>query len=244
MIENGICGWIGLGAQSQQHQLTSVRIQRAVADRRAERYSLRPWGEAFAYGPGTDRWFVQDHEITVVIKGRPRWREGTPMPSGGASGDAAAVVESYKRHGRGFLSQMLGRFALVLIDTSTPLVLVAVDRMGIERLCFARTDDTLIWGSNAETVARIASEAQRLDHQALFDYRYREVVPSPETIFSGVEKRLPGDCASFDGRDLRREFYWRLHYQRRVAAPLPDLEARFRALLKESVDRDADRDDV
>jgi asparagine synthase (glutamine-hydrolysing) len=116
--------------------------------------------------------------------------------------------------------------------------------MGIERLCVAHVDDTLVWGSNAEIVARIARDTPQLDRQALFDYLYREVVPSPETIFSQVGKLLPGECATFDGRALRREFYWRLSYQHRDGLPLAELEARFRTLLREAVGRDADRDDV
>jgi asparagine synthase (glutamine-hydrolysing) len=243
MIENGVCGWIALGAQSHLHQGLSARMQRKVADALPTQHSLLPHGDAFIYGPDTAHSFAQDQGIQVILKGRPRWRERAPeWPA--ASADAIAVAQSYQRHGRGFLSQMLGSFALVLIDPSVPLVLVAVDRMGIERLCFAHTSDTLVWGSSAENVARSATECPQLDRQALFDYVYREVVPSPETIFSGVEKLLPGQCLTFDGRVTRREFYWHLNYQRRATAPLADLEARFRTLLYATVGREADREDV
>jgi asparagine synthase (glutamine-hydrolysing) len=244
MIENGICGWVALSAGSFDHQGTAARIERAVADRSATRHSLPGQGEAFVYGPDPSRSFAQHQGVAVVIKGRPRWRNPSPGQGPDQVADAAAIIERYARQGAAFLEQLLGRFSLILADSRAPLVLLAVDRMGIERLCFAHTNAALAFGTNAQVVARTASDAPRLNRQALFDYLYREVVPSPETVFASVEKLLPGQCVTFDGKSVRRSFYWRLRYRPRESVPLADLEARFHRLLRDAVTREADRDDV
>jgi asparagine synthase (glutamine-hydrolysing) len=240
MTENGICGWVSFSASSGQDPAICRRMLRAATGESATRHDLAGRGEAFTYGPAPDRWFAQHQGVAVVVKGRPRWRERAADDSG----VAAAVLEAYARHGRGFLSQVHGQFALLVIDTHRTEALLAIDRAGIERLCIARVGNALAFGTSAKAVARYMSADVRLNHQAIFDYLYREIVPSPETVFASVEKLMPGECATFDGKALRREFYWRLRYRPRDAASLQELESRFRTLLREAVARDADRDDV
>ena len=194
--------------------------------------------------PVRDGSFARRGPLAAAIKGRPRWRDTLLERVASEQGAAAAVLEAYEQQGRRFLTALRGRFALCVLDARSPSALLAIDRFGIERLCFAHSGDDLVFGTSAEDVARSAAVSPRLNRQAIFDYLYCQVVPSPETIFAGVEKLLPAQCLVFDGKGVNREFYWRLRHPSGGADSLDDLEARLRDLLRAAVLREADRADV
>ena len=60
---------------------------------------------------------------------------------------AAKVLEAYRRSGAAFLSDLRGPFALAIVLPEEKKVLIAIDRMGIERLTWGRQGDTLAVGT-------------------------------------------------------------------------------------------------
>jgi asparagine synthase (glutamine-hydrolysing) len=244
MIENGIGGWVRFNTASESAESATARMLQRVAGQPATRYTTERWGEAFAYGEAGNHSFAEAESVSAIIKGRPRWPDAELRRMAADRNDATALLECYGRYGPGFLDHMRGSFALALVDGRKPWVILAVDRMGIERLCLARTADGLGFGTSAEVVAQCASDSPRLNRQAVFDYLYREIVPSPETIFDGVEKLLPGQCATFDGNTVQRKFYWHMRYRHNKATTLEELEKRFCTLLREAIARETDADGV
>ncbi len=242
MIENGICGWAAFGASPEKLGAASTRMQDLVAHKSAPRHIVERFGEAFDYGPAADRSFAQHQGVAIIIKGNPRWRDDSLKRTATERGHAAAALQAYEREGQGFVTQIYGPFAVVLWDSRKPLVVLALDRIGIERLCYGRVDDGLAFSTSAELVARFAGEAQ-LDNQVLYDFLYFHTVPSPETVFTGVQKLLPGECVAFDGKTLHRQFYWRLRYESN-GARLDDLEARLHEILRETVAREGEGENV
>ena len=111
-------------------------------------------------------------------------------------------------------------------------------------MCFSFRDGRLVFGSTADDVVGHPSVAPRISDQGLYDYLYTHVVPSPRTIYEGVEKLLPGERLLVRGRTAARAPYWRVHYRDSAAAPVPVLEEEFRRLLRNAVVRAADTDDV
>jgi asparagine synthase (glutamine-hydrolysing) len=108
---------------------------------------------------------------------------------------ARRLAQIRQRHAAGHARN----FALVLIDTRQRCALLAIDRTGIERLCFARVGGALVFSTSARAVARHPLTAAAVNPQALYEYLYCHMVPSPDTAFSGVEKLLPAECATFTG---------------------------------------------
>jgi asparagine synthase (glutamine-hydrolysing) len=109
--------------------------------------------------------------------------------------------------------------------------------MGTRPLCYANPGGVLIFGSDAELVAAHPQVGRRLSHQAVFDYLYSHVVPSPRTIYEGVQKLEPGECATFRNGTVERRFYWQLLYRDQTREDLAELEQRFLDLLRQSVHR-------
>jgi asparagine synthase (glutamine-hydrolysing) len=64
-------------------------------------------------------------------------------------------------------------------------------------------------------------------------------VPAPGTIFEGVAKLMPGQCAVVDDGAVRVDYYWRLQYFDRSDEREQALRGEFRGLLRECVGRAA-----
>ena len=120
---------------------------------------------------------------------------------------AAEVLAAYRRQGKGLLESLHGGFALAVIEPARGYALLAIDRMGVHRLAYAEADGGVVFSTSAEAVARHPS-GPRADRQAILDYLFFHMVPSPGTIFAGVRKLPAATLAEYTDGSLRLERYW------------------------------------
>ncbi|HEU4627061.1 MAG TPA: asparagine synthase-related protein [Steroidobacteraceae bacterium] len=157
---------------------------------------------------------VAHHEgrLAIALSGQPALSPSLMREA--HAGAAAAILAGYREAGPRVLESLSGRFALAITDAAEERALLAVDRMGIERVTYAMCDGCLIFGSSAEAVANSPMLRAPLDPQALFDYLLLHMVPAPNTVFRGVAKLRPGTCAILEKGALRIERYWNPQFQR------------------------------
>ena len=182
--------------------------------------------------------------LSVAAEGRFQWLDPQAAGVARTRGSAAALLHLYRGCGEALLEKIRGTFALAIADSANGSGLIAVDRMGIRPLCYANPPGELVFGSTADAVARHPAVGARLSEQALFNYLYCHMVPSPGTVYRGVSKLLPGECVLFRDGVVKRRFYWRLHYRDRTPDSVPQLEERFRTLLREAAARTAGDEDA
>ncbi len=134
-----------------------------------------------------------------------------------------------------WLASVHGDFAIALPQPDGS-VLMAVDRFGTQSLCWTVSEGRLRVAAQATDLAPPGSA---LDPQALFDYVYFHVIPSPRTVFRDVHCLPAGHCAVFKGGKVSVQPYWSPAF-----APEPGdfepLRDEFRALLRKSVQRQFD----
>ena len=172
--------------------------------------------------------------LLAAVEGQVRWRSAELASLAATQGAAAAVAEAYRRKGEHCLQEIAGPFAVVVIDSRSGEALLAIDRLGTRTMCFARTRDRFIFASNAASVVAHPDVDRGLDQQAIFDYLYCHVIPSPRTIYSAVQKLEPGHCVVFRGGRVESRLYWQLPYRDDGSASAAALEARFRDLLEQA----------
>jgi len=153
----------------------------------------------------------------------------------GESLDAAAVAALWRAHGADCLQSIHGPFGLAVIEPGTGRVLMAVDRAGIRPLYFTRSAGALAFSSRLNGIKALPGFVPRLSDQDLYEFLYFHVVPSPGTIYDGVEKLLPAQIVELDPQGRRERFYWEMPYRDRNPAGFDALKAQFRALLPEVV---------
>lgn len=167
--------------------------------------------------------------------------EGTTRDEGGRPvADAAQHWRQVvRRHGPERAAAMAqGDFAVAFtLDDGS--IFMAVDRFAIRTLCFSVHGGALSFATRADTLGKAIGAT--IDPQALYDYLYFHVIPSPRTVFQGVQ-RLPAAHFALwrDGR-LEIRPYWYLSFARGTRrTSLSSLKEEFRGLLARAVKQELD----
>jgi asparagine synthase (glutamine-hydrolysing) len=194
------------------------------------------WALAVRSGPGaTD--LHRAGGLVTAVDGRVDWHSPSLQVLAATKGSATALADAYRDRGAKCLDGMFGAFAIAVIDTASGNGLLAIDRMGIRTMCYAHPPGELAFGSAAGSVAAHPRVGRVLSRQALFNYLFFHVVPSPGTIYQGVQKLLPGECVTFRHGVTERRFYWRMPYSEQRVESFAVLRDRFQKLLRESTQR-------
>jgi len=233
---SGICGWIGSPGEDAQARPIIERMQRALRDADAEAEApppLLPSDCALAVVPGIRPVTLhQGGRLLAAVEGQVRWRSASLAALAVERGAAAALTEAYRQHGSDCLKEMSGPFAVAVVDMERASGLLAIDRMGTRTMCYAPLYGQLVFASSAESVVAHPAVGRDLSRQAIFNYLYCHVIPSPGTIYRSVQKLQPGECVSFRGGSVERHFYWQLRYHDDKSASVEALKRRFQLLLK------------
>lgn len=180
-----------------------------------------------------------ENGLAAAVHGRPRFEDEALASIARDRNPAAAVAHGWLRFGDALPVRMHGNFALAVLDPAGQTALLALDRVGAERLCYARRGGQLVFGNSVQAVASHPHVGRDIDPQAIYDYLYFHTIPAPRSLYRGVHKLLPGQYASLKNGQVRTGFYWQADY-----TPDPaDFNAHrrtFRELLDATV-RDADR---
>lgn len=150
--------------------------------------------------------------LSVGCAGDPLWLDAALADLAAARGHGAALLTAYRTYGRRCLERLGGSFAVAFIDAQRRTCLLAIDRLGIGRLCFASVRGMLAFGTTVTAVAAHPSIGFTCDPQAVYDYLYYHCVPAPRTIAAGVSKLGPGEfCEWTDGR-VETGRYWHCRF--------------------------------
>jgi asparagine synthase (glutamine-hydrolysing) len=185
----------------------------------------------------------QDGNLLVALLGEVRFDSAELTRHADAFGAAAAIGRAYADFGPDCLRHLHGDFALAIADGTRGQGLVAIDRMAIRSLAYARAGGGVVFGTSAEAVAAHPSVGRRISRQGIYNYLYCENVPAPGSIFEGVAKLLPGQRLIVGEDGVRTDFYWQLQYCDRSPEPQEALRGEFRRLLRDCVGRAAAQDD-
>ena len=130
-----------------------------------------------------------------------------------------------------------GDFAVALREPSGRTFL-AVDRFAVRTLCYRVANGRLHFAARADELA--VQVSADVDPQALFDYLYFHVIPSPRTAFKGVFRLPPGHYASFENGQLTVAPYWVPEFAAQPGLALEPAKAQFRQLLRDAVAAELD----
>lgn len=143
--------------------------------------------------------------------------------------DTEVILEYAAVHGlERMLREANGMFALALWDRKERKLSLARDRMGIKPLFVARAATGLAFASELKAIRQVDGLADEIDPGAVANYLRFAYVPSPNCIYRGVHKVLPGTWeeiglrSAWQGREPEAHCYWSLRdvAQRGVAQPL------------------------
>lgn len=149
--------------------------------------------------------------------------------------DTEVIVHAYEQWGLDCVSRFNGMFAFAVWDSVERELILARDHLGIKPLYYMQVGARLVFASEIKALLEVPGCPRGVDLQALselFTFRY---VPSPKTLFEGIQKLPPGHWmrVSSRGVDVRR--YWLSVPQARAGASEATLIEEYQALLEDAV---------
>lgn len=148
----------------------------------------------------------------VLPDGAPDWNAALsshgPAPAAAGARGAFAVCQPLP-DGRAFL---------------------AVDRFAAQTLCWRVDNGVLRCAERADELG-----ATEVDVQAVFDYLYFHAIPSPRTIFRGVQRLPAGHYAMFEQGQVAVAHYWSQQFRPVEKPDFAALRDEFRGLLRKAV---------
>ena len=168
--------------------------------------------------------------------GSPRFSNAELDDLARNQGSLAAWRQAVANDAVNALSIVTGDFAVAFREPGGR-TFMAVDRFAIRSLCYRLDAGTLRFAARADELADASTE---IDPQAIFDYLYFHVIPSPRTIYKGIFRLPPGHCAVFENGHLTVSPYWTATFEEQRGARFADLKDEFRQLLQDAVARQLD----
>ncbi len=172
-----------------------------------------------------------------IAKGHAQFTSAEWQGFAQAHGQDAAWLLAFSQAGSNAPELAQGNFAAaVRMDDGG--VFMAVDRFAVNTLCYRIQGDTLLFSERAD---ELADASTPIDPQALFDYLYFHVIPSPRTIFKGVFRLPPGHSAMWRDGKLTVAPYWIPSFEPpQGPVSFDSLQREFRSLLSAGVQAQLD----
>jgi asparagine synthase (glutamine-hydrolysing) len=178
-----------------------------------------------------------DAELDVAVLGNIYWKDRELARLAATDGDAQAVARCYRRDQERFPAAMSGSFAVAVVDATRQRTLLAIDPMGIERLCYTLAADELVFASSLQGLRAHPAVKATVSRQAIFNYFYYHAIPAPQSVYDNMFKLEPGELLVYrDGR-IKRSRHRHLRFQDHADTPLPQLVDEFHHVLQASVER-------
>lgn len=175
-------------------------------------------------------------------------RSGAPMRTGS---DCEVLVHLYRERGLSFLDDVLGMFAVILLDRQRQRLILARDRFGIKPLYFHRSDRRIVVASEIKALFADPETPRSVDWSRALSHSLLSATPRMSAEdeftpwFTDIETVQPGTIVEFDLRAGTRQVhrYWSFAPDSR-SVPETDtgLVEEYLALLQESVGFCADAD--
>lgn len=173
---------------------------------------------------------------TNFCSGTPRFSDNRQQSLARSGDPDAAWGVALQGDIRSALQGITGDFAVGRREPNGR-VLLAVDRFAVRTLCYRQVGGQLLFAERADALADAGTD---IDPQAIFDYLYFHVIPSPRTIYKGVFRLPAGHYAVYEDGHLTVAPYWVPDFVESHDTPLADLKAEFMDILRGAVGRELD----
>jgi len=125
--------------------------------------------------------------------------------------DTETIVHLYEEYGRDCVKYLHGMFAFAIWDQRSRRLFCARDRLGIKPFYYRWEGTTFLFGSEIKTILEYPRVPRELNRGVLAEYLAFGYITSPETMYKGISKLMPGHMLELDQEGkLGTAPYWDL----------------------------------
>src|SRR2546428_459980 len=122
--------------------------------------------------------------------------------------DTETIVHAYEQWGDECVHRLRGMFVFAVWDAPKRRLLLVRDRLGIKPLYWARTGDTLLFGSEIKAILASDLVTPQPNQDVLPEVLSTRYTSGADTMFRGVRKLLPGHRLVFENGNIDIAQYW------------------------------------
>lgn len=124
--------------------------------------------------------------------------------------DTEVIIAGYKVWGKQIVNRLKGMFAFAIWDEAANKLLLVRDRFGIKPLYYWNNGTQLIFASELKAILKSGLYKREVDMSSFADYFVYRYIPSPKTIWTGINKLPPAHLMEVDTKSLKTtiERYW------------------------------------
>ncbi len=129
--------------------------------------------------------------------------------------DTEVLIHAYIEWGTGMLSKINGMFAIAIYDIPNRKLFIARDRLGVKPLYYYLGENAFVFASEMGGMSASGLVSNEIDLEALELYLHYQYIPSPYTIYKGVNKLSPAEFAELDlsTKQFSKKTYWKVDTQ-------------------------------
>ena len=152
--------------------------------------------------------------------------------------DTETVVHAYEQYGEDMVQHLRGMFGFALWDKGKRKLLVYRDRLGIKPMYYARTRDSLVFGSEVKSLLQ-AGVPFAVEERVMESFLRRGYVSGDLTMFKDVFKLLPGSylAADADTGAIQTKKYWEPRFNNQRTLSDEEYEKAFLSLFEETLNQ-------
>jgi asparagine synthase (glutamine-hydrolysing) len=152
--------------------------------------------------------------------------------------DTEIILHLYEEYKDDCVNFLNGMFAFAIWDVPRQRLLLARDRMGIKPLYYARTENAIIFGSEAKALFASGLIKPVLDARSIDNFFSFTYPLQPRSMFRGVNQVLPAEEIVIEKEKISSRRYWTLQFEEPPRTrPIREYADELMALLKKSVKR-------
>ena len=204
------------------------------------RYTLIEFDDGFIAHANDVALHRGDNRICLAV-GEPRFEAPELDALAHGHGIGAAWLEALERHGDAAPTRVKGRYAAIIIDIGARRATLVSDRFATWPICYAEEGGVLCFADRADAVP---GGARKLAPQAIYDYLYFHMIPSPSTIFEGVSRLPAGHFLNWEKGRIESVPYWRPVFDENNRPDLVQSKRRFLEIIESAVAREASGHEV
>lgn len=133
--------------------------------------------------------------------------------------DTEVLVHLYEDDGHEMFRALRGMYAVCVYDRRDQSLLLGRDPFGEKPLYYYLKGNTIAFASEIRSLLEWDAVPRKLDYEALGYFLRAGLVPSPLTMFAGIQQVEPGTWMLWKGGSVARGRFWVHDY-----APSPELQ--------------------
>jgi len=131
--------------------------------------------------------------------------------------DTEVLLSLYQEFGTGCLQHLRGMFAFAIWDEAKKTLFLARDRIGKKPLYYFFDGKIFLFASEIKSILQDADIKKQINFEAFSDYFKYLYVPDPKTIYSGINKLMPGHYLLCNPEGISTREYWDVSFANQVA---------------------------